>query len=155
MFNPSPNHVANVLLTLTGASGDSVITDSSGTYSFLKLALGSNFTVTPTKASLAPGSSGITTADAIAIQRHFLNSPPLLTGCALTAADVTGDGVIDTHDLMAIQRFILGYSIGIANVGAYRFNPTSRTYQGLITDQTDQNYDVLVLGDVAAPFVDQ
>ncbi len=30
----------------------------------------------------------------------------------------------------------------------------SRSYPGIVSDQTAQNYDTLVLGDVAAPFVE-
>ena len=42
---------------------------------------------------------------------------------------------------------------GIANVGKYQFNPASRSYPGIVTDQTGQNYDTLVFGDVVTPFV--
>jgi hypothetical protein len=41
-----------------------------------------------------------------------------------------------------------------SNVGQYKFTPASRTYTGVITDQTTQNYDTLVFGDVATHFVE-
>jgi len=41
----------------------------------------------------------------------------------------------------------------IANTGKYKFNPLSRTYSGVVTDQTAQNYDALIFGDVASGFV--
>jgi hypothetical protein len=91
--------------------------------------------------------------DVIAIQRHFLNLA-LLSGCRLTAADVNGDNVIDTSDVIAIQRFFLGRSTGIANTGKYQFNPASRTYPGLSSNQTGQDYATLVFGDVASPFAE-
>jgi hypothetical protein len=109
--------------------------------------------VTPTKAALTPGSTGINTVDVLAMQRHFLNIGTPLTGCRLAAADVNGDTLITTADVIAIQRFVLGLSGGTANVGGYQFSPASRTYPGLATDQTGQNYDTLVFGDVASPFV--
>ena len=110
--------------------------------------------MTPTKTALEPGSPGIGTADVIAIERHLLSIEPLPPGCPLAAADVNGDNLITTADVIAIQRFSLGLSSGIANVGNYQFSPANRTYPGVINDQTGQNYDALVFGDVASPFVE-
>jgi hypothetical protein len=129
------------------------LTDGSGNYSFPGLASGGTYTVTPTKSARAPGSPGISTVDVIAVQRHFLNIA-LLSGCRLTAADVNGDTAINTVDVIAIQRFFLGLSTGIANTGKYQFNPVNRTYPLVVTDQTAQNYDALIFGDVASPFAE-
>ena len=107
----------------------------------------------PTKASLAPSSAGINTVDVIAVQRHFLNLGTPLSGCRLTAADVNADSTINTVDVIAIQRFFLGLSTGIANTGKYQFIPVSRSYPGIVSDQTGQNYDALIYGDVASGFV--
>ena len=109
--------------------------------------------MTPTKPFLFPGSAGITTVDVIAVQRHFLHLGTPLTGCKLIAADVNGVNGVDTIDVIAIQRFFLGLSTGIANVGKYRFTPLTRSYSPLISDQTGQNYDTLIFGDVASPYV--
>ena len=108
--------------------------------------------MTPSMAALAPGSEGITTVDVVATQRHFLNIA-LLTGCPLAAADVNGDTLISTADVIAIQRFVLNLSTGIANTGKFLFSPASRSYSGPLTNQTAQNYDALVLGDVSSGFV--
>jgi hypothetical protein len=118
------------------------------------LIAGGNYIVTPSKSALLPGSPGISTVDVVAVQRHFLNLAPLPPGCRLTAADVNGDSAINTVDVIAIQRFFLSLSTGIANVGKYQFNPASRNYPGLVSDQTGQNYDTLIFGDVASPFVE-
>jgi len=141
-----------VTLNLTGTVSGSTLSDGSGNYTFASLPSGGSYTVTPSKAALAPGSSGINTTDVIAAQRHFLNLT-LLTGCRLTAGDVNGSGGVNTTDVIAIQRFFLGFSTGIANVGKYQFNPASRSYAPLTTNQTGQNYDALIFGDVATPFV--
>ena len=108
--------------------------------------------MTPSKAALAPSSAGIDTVDVAATQHQFFR--PSLSGCRLTAADVNGDGVINTVDVIAIQRFFLGLSTGIANVGKYHFIPANRTYPGVVSDQTAQNYDTLIFGDVASHFVE-
>jgi len=56
-------------------------------------------------------------------------------------------------DVIAVQRFFLVLSTGIANTGKYQFNPVNRSYPGIVIDQTGQNYDALVFGDVASGFV--
>jgi len=151
--NPSLTPVAGVTLTLTGDASGSTTSDGSGNYTFSALPSSGNYTVTPSKAGLAPGTAGITTVDVIAVQRHYLTIGTPLSGCRLTAADVNGVGGIDTVDVIATQRFFLGLSTGIANAGKHRFNPVNRSYSGVVSDQTGQNYDVLILGDVASPFV--
>lgn len=145
--------VPNATVTLTGPTTESTLTDIFGHYLFANLVSGGNYTVTVTKAQLAPASSGINNVDFLGVQRHYLQIQPL-TGCHLNAADVNGDSAVNNIDATAINRFYLGFSTGIANVGKYRFTPTSRIYSGITTDQNDQNFDTIVLGDVAAPFVE-
>jgi hypothetical protein len=142
-----------VTLDLTGDATASTLSDGSGNYTFSSLPSGGNYTVTPTKAALAPGSAGISTVDVVATQRHFLGLASIPPGCRLTAADVNGDTLITTTDVVAIQRFVLGLSTGIANTGTYQFSPASRRYQGIVSNQSAQNYDALVFGDVASSFV--
>ena len=157
--NPALNPVPGVTMTLTGSSSGSTLTDGAGNYTFSGLASGGNYTVTPTKTALTPGSAGINGTDVLAVKRHFLNIALIPAGCRLTAADVNGvfppggDGFINGVDVTAIQRFFLGQTTGIGNVGKYKFTPANRIYPGLVSDQTGQNYDTLVFGDVAASFV--
>jgi uncharacterized delta-60 repeat protein len=152
--NPVPGPVPNVTLNLTGNATASTMTNGSGNYMFSSLPSGGSYTVTPTKAALPPGSTGINTVDVVATQRHFLMIGTPLTGCRLTAADVNGDNAVNTVDVVAIQRFFLILSTGTANVGKYQFNPASRSYLGIVSNQTAQNYDTLVFGDVVSPFVE-
>jgi hypothetical protein len=151
--NPSVPPVPGVTLTLSGDASGSTSSDGSGNYTLSSIPSGGNYTVTPTKAAQSPGSSGIDTVDVIAIQRHFLNLGTPLSGCRLTAADVNGDTSVDTVDVIAVQRFFLTLSTGIGNTGKYKFNPANRAYPGVVTNQTGQNYDALIFGDVASPFV--
>ena len=148
----SPDPMADVTLTLAGSSGGATLSDGSGNYQFLSLPGGGSYTVTPAKAAVAPGSPGINTVDVVAIQRHFLQIS-LLTGCRLVAANVNGDNTVNTVDALAIRQFYFGHPS--ANVGTYLFTPASRAYPSAVSDQTGQNYDVLILGDVASPFADR
>src|SRR5207249_6075250 len=151
--NPSPGPVPGVTLTLTGSASGSTMSDSSGNYSF-SVPSGGTYTVTPSKAARTPGSAGINTVDVVATQQHYLHLGTPLTGCRLMAADVNGDSAVNTIDVVAIQRFFLGLSTGIANTGKYKFTPANRTYTAIVNDQTGQDYDTLVFGDVAASFVE-
>ena len=144
--------MANVTLTLSGSGSGSTLSDGSGNYTLSSLPSGGNYVVTPTKAAHLPGSAGINTVDVIGVQRHFLNVGTPLSGCRLTAADVNGVGGVNTVDVIAVQRFFLGLSTGIANTGKYQFTPASLTYPGISGNQTGQNYNALVFGDVASPF---
>ncbi len=144
----------NVLFSSTGDTTTSTLSDGSGNYQFSSVTLGGNYTVTPSKSALTTGSAGIDTVDIVATQRHFLNIAPISEGCRLAAADVNGDTNVNTIDVVALQRFFLGQSTGIANCGKYQFTPASRMYQAINSDQADQNYDTLVVGDVASPFVE-
>jgi hypothetical protein len=138
--------------TVPGGGGDgSTTTDENGFYFLSGFSCVTN-TVTPSKAALTPGSAGIDTVDVIAIQKHFLMTGTPLTGCRLTAADVNGAGGVNTVDVIATQKFFLGLTSGTANVGQYRFTPASRSYSPPISNQTAQNYDTILFGDVASPF---
>jgi len=140
-------------MTLTGTLSSSTATNGLGNYFFSGLPSGGSYTVTPSRAVLPPGSPGITTIDVIAIQRHHLGTV-LLTGCRISAADCAPPlGVVNTADVIAVQRFFLGLGTGIGNAGKFQFNPVNRSYSPLNSNQIAQNYDALVLGDVAAPYV--
>ena len=151
--DPNSGPIPDVTFTLTGSVSGSALSDASGIYLLSPLDAGGSYTVTPSKPPLLPASNGITTVDVVAGQRHFLNVV-LLTGCSLAAADVNGDAMVNTVDVIAIQRFYLGLSTGIANTGTYQFAPLSRSYAGLATSQLVQGYTGFVYGDIAAPFAD-
>jgi hypothetical protein len=151
--NPTPGPVPNVVLVLTGSGSGSTLSDGNGNYAFSSLIYAGTYTVTPSKSALVPGSNGINTVDVLAVQRHFLNIFLIPAGCRLTAADVNNDFNITTVDVVAIQRFYLGLSTGLANVGKYQFSPSRRTYVPLISNQSNQNFDAVIFGDVAPPFV--
>ena len=148
---PSGISLPNVTVELTGTINASTTTDASGNYFFSGLTYGGSYTVTPSKARLMPGSSGIDKDDVSeAIRLRGPIQRPV--ECLLVAADVNGIHGIDYVDIIAIQRFSLGLSTGIANVGSYQFTPVNRSYSPLLTNQTAQNYDTILFGDLAPPY---
>jgi hypothetical protein len=101
--------------------------------------------------ALPPTSTSIDTLNAMAAHRRYLSISLIPPGCRWTAADANGDSIVTTVDVIAIQRFFIGRTFGTGNVGKYRFTPASRTYPKLGSDQTEQNFDALVYGDVGCP----
>lgn len=149
---PSGVALPGVTITRTSSGGDfSTVTDNSGNY-FMSGSSCVDNTLTPNKAARPPGSNGIDTADVVAVQRHFLVIGAPLTGCRLTAADCAAPAGITIGDVIAIQRYVLSLTTGIGNVGQYSFTPPSRSYSFPIGNQSGQNYDAIVFGDVSAPF---
>lgn len=146
----SQNPVSDVTMTVTGDVTTSTLTDEMGGYVF-NLSQG-DYIVTPSKTRIESSTGGIDTADVVALENHFLGFTSL-TGCQLIAGDVNGDNNINTVDVVSIQRFYLGVSTGLANIGKYKFVPDNRNYNPLIGDQIDQNFDTIIIGDVIKPFV--
>jgi hypothetical protein len=63
--------------------------------------------------------------------------------------------MVDTVDVIAVQRFFLGLTTGVADVGTYQFVPTMRSYLKPYHEQEPaRNYDALVFGDVTSPFTE-
>jgi hypothetical protein len=149
-LSAGPAPIANVMLNITGSSTSSTQSDGAGNY-VSSLVMGGSYMVTPSKNALTPGSAGINNEDLMAIQADILMTS-FLSKTEIMAADTNGDGVINTGDAMAIQRFFAGNPSAIANVGQYRFLPTTRSYSTLSSSQASQDYDALIIGDVVAPF---
>ncbi len=146
-----PPPVPNSTLNVTGSVSTSTMTDAMGNYSFASanLPASGTYVVTPTKATLAPGPATpqIDTTDVLLARRQFLGGFAPLTPCQLVAAEVTGDAVIDTSDVLAIRRFFLN-TAGFVNTGQWKFTPPSNNYVSITTDQANQNYDAVALGDI-------
>jgi CSLREA domain-containing protein len=143
--SPSTN-IPGVSINVTGSQTTSTSTDSNGNYS-INLPTGGSYTLTPAKSALAPGAGGIDTLDVAGAQSQFLGYTSL-SSCALTAADANEDSIVDTFDVIAIQRYYLGLNTGIANVGQWRFSPASHTYGNLAANQSSQDYTAVVIGDI-------
>src|SRR5262249_44657161 len=144
----------NVLMTLSGSSTGTTLTDGTGNYSF-SVTAGGSYTVTPSKGPVTPGSAGINTVDVLAIQRHFLLITTIPPGCRQTAADAVINGTINTQDVIAVQRFFLAFTSGTGSTGQYKFTPANRSYPSVVTNQTGQDYAMYVVGDVATPFINR
>lgn len=108
-----------VTVLITGDVDASTITNHEGKYTFI-VPPGISYNVTPSKPAVSPGTGPINTVDGVAVMSTYLQFSTLKCDAA---ADVNGDGIIDTRDIVAIQRFTLGINTGISFAGQYRFAP--------------------------------
>jgi hypothetical protein len=96
----TPVSAGNVLLSGTATASSNIV--AGGSYAFPGLANGAY----QVRANVGMAAGGITTADAFLIN-NYLSNPGALTGLAVSAADVNGDGVVNSADaLLVLQRSI-------------------------------------------------
>ncbi len=138
----------SVTMTLSGGASNVQTTDPNGNYQFGELQSGLNYTVTPSKTEDI-GTSAISCFDATLTAQQALNLITL-TPQQKKAADVDNDGNISTFDAALICRFAVGLPPLNDNdqTGKWRFEPASRSYTPLNSNQTGQDYSASLLGDV-------
>lgn len=154
--------VPGAAVTLSGAGQQSANSDTAGTYFIGEVAVGGNYTLTPTRLTDNPIGQGVTSSDILLIRRQILGIAALDSPHKLLAADVNGSSTVSTVDITYLRRFILG-STNTLPAGLWRFvpsdytfpNPASpwtapkaRSYAGLTMDQTGQDFVAVKLGDV-------
>jgi hypothetical protein len=142
-ITPPTKLVPGVLLTATPSLQTST-SDIAGNYNLAGLTQGGNHTVTPTKAGDV---NGITSFDASLVARAAA-SLITLTSCQQIAGDASNNGSIASFDASLIARTAASIpNTGIA--GTWKFVPTSRLNANLSANQTGQNYDAILVGDVS------
>lgn len=135
--------VADVLMSATGTNSALFNTDSSGNYSLSNL-LSGNYSVTPTKSGEV---NSISSFDAALTARKAANLISL-TPNQMIAADVSGNGEVSSFDASLIARTIVGIS-NTGTAGQWKFVPASRNYSNLTENQTAQNYEAVLMGEVS------
>jgi hypothetical protein len=134
----------NVTMTLTAPSftTQTTTTDLSGNYTFGSVPLGNNYTVTPSKTGDV---NGIESLDASDAARYVAGLSVASTNQRI-ASDADGDGVLTSFGASLIARFVVGLP-NAANVGTWKFVPSSRFYPALSGNQTSQNFTAILVGD--------
>ena len=160
--------VPGVQVAVAGGQTVNATTGADGAFSFT-LNAGGDYTLTPSKLEEVPPSQGVTTLDITLIRRQILGIAPLGSPFKLLAADVNGSGSVTTLDITFIRRLILGISTTLPK-GAWVFVPSDvvfpdstvvfpslnapwnfdplRSYIGLASDHTGQDFLGIRLGDV-------
>lgn len=135
--------VPNVTLTGAGGSTISATTAANGTYLLEGFGNGT-YTVTPSKSGDVNGA--VSSLDAAMVSRYAVGFETLSAN-QMIVADVSGSNTVNSYDAALISQYV----VLIANpgsAGTWKFIPASRTYSDLTSNQPDQNYTALLMGDV-------
>ena len=137
--------VPGVALTLTGSNAYNAQSTTSGAYQLAGL-LSGNYTLVPTKTNDA---RGISAYDASLVLQHS-GQVITLTGSSAVAADVDKSGTISSMD----ASYILQQDVGLMNLpfpagSVWSFNPDKLAYTGLLSNQSEQNFTAILLGEVS------
>ncbi|MBL7095867.1 T9SS type A sorting domain-containing protein [candidate division KSB1 bacterium] len=125
------------------------LTDADGNYGFNDLQGGIDYTVTPSKVSGTDQNSlTITSQDAYQTSQFTFGIITPNQYQTLTA-DVDGDGKILMWDASLILRHSIGQQLPDSiTIGDWWFDPLERNYPSLNSNQTNQDYTAVVIGDV-------
>ncbi|MFQ6092573.1 MAG: YCF48-related protein, partial [bacterium] len=141
--------VPDVLLSLAGDASLTASTDETGWYGFHGLDRGGDYCVVTISKSGVP-KHVVTSFDASLILRRQAGTYEL-DDCGTSAADVNGDGTIDFDDALLISQYAVGER-SQGRAGVWAFTPQGSCYEDLPSDQTYQNYEAFVYGDVSGNY---
>lgn len=134
--------VSFTTLTAAGSLPLSTMSDSNGDYSLSGFGSGA-YTITPSKANQI---NGISNLDASRIAQHIAGLT-VLNANQLIAADTSGNGSVSSLDASYIAQFVA--SIPNPSItGTWKFLPANRAYPNVQTNQTNQDYSAILVGDV-------
>ena len=140
-------NVPNVTMTLSGSTPpQTTLTGADGNYSLLNVTKGKDYILTPSKSSEAHDSS-ITASDASHVARYDAGLESL-TANQLIAADVSNNGVVTAFDASQIARYQASMTAPGSIAGSWKFLPASLGFPNLSADQTNQNFQAILVGDV-------
>lgn len=138
--------LSNTLLTLSGPRTFTTTSDATGAYSLADIPSG-DYTLTPEKLDEA---NEITAYDASLTLQHAAGLISL-SGYQATAADVNNNSTINSFDAYYIlQKAVDLLALPFPGAGVvWRFDPESRTYVALGSDQVNQDFTGVLIGDVS------
>ncbi len=154
--------IPGVMVAITGDASKSMITAADGLYSF-EVDANKNYLITPSKNNDVTVANGITTLDIVTIQRQILQVSPLESPFKIIAADVGGNNSVSTLDILLERTMILGMISSFPNGRLWEFVNSdyvfpdaatpfpfekARTYTNVTSDQMNQNFIGIKLGDV-------
>ncbi len=157
--------VKDATVTAGGDLNGVAVTDVNGNYS-LTLAGNGNVSLTPAKNSNLL--NGLNVGDALAIQQHLVGIYPISDPYAHIAMDVNRSNSISTFDAVLIRQALLGHPQAMNYFNkSWRFVPKAYPLalppwgfpeqidlSGVVSNQTDQDFYGVKIGDVVSTFAD-
>jgi hypothetical protein len=143
--------VAGAVIGSGGLLNPDAETDSSGAFRTAWIPYGaSNLVLRPSKSAGEDIPEGSVNAfDAACILRHAAGTAVLPTPLQ-AAADVNGDGRIDTTDAALVAAFSAGRTSESGSaIGEWRFTPDSRTFSAVTHVVTGQDFEAVIAGDAS------
>ncbi len=137
-------NVSNVALAATGTPNVNTTTATDGTYTLTGLG-GGEYSVTPSKSGEV--NNAVTALDASLISQYVIGTATFDAN-QQTAADISGNGSITSYDAGLTAQYVVE-TPNPGNAGTWRFIPASRTYANVETNQTNQDYTAILMGDVS------
>ena len=149
LYYANNNPINNVIVNLSGGYASSFNTELNGFYEFNNLSGNKNYLVQPEKDKLYRNENQIITMyNAALTLRHAVGIDTLSSNSQI-AADVDIDGQVIAFDAALIARYVVELAhLGNDHVGEWVFSPAVRNYQNLVSNQQEQNFTGILLGDV-------
>jgi alpha-tubulin suppressor-like RCC1 family protein len=164
--HPTKGNVTNVITKISGTVNSTLL--ASGSYVFNCLPASTVGTIKPSKNNDIAKSNGVTSLDVLLTQRHILNTTKLNSAYKIIAADVNGDRLVNSQDILRIRRLILGTDTTFRNTvtnenrlwafvdSTYIFTDTTNPFPykdsisitNLTSNKINQTFIGLKLGDV-------
>ncbi|HDP99250.1 MAG TPA: hypothetical protein ENN22_08725, partial [bacterium] len=141
--------IGNASLIITGDINQNEITDMNGSFNF-SIEAEKSFCLSISKSKgedIEP--FDITSYDAVLTARHALGLVEL-NNYQQIAADVDRDGEILIFDATLIARYVVGLPpiSTTSYVSEWFFSPEKRSFQNITSNEFDQNYVGIIIGDV-------
>ncbi|MBI1761409.1 MAG: hypothetical protein HYR56_08240 [Acidobacteria bacterium] len=140
----TPKPVPGVAVNVTGSATTSATTNTSGSYTLPNLNSG-NYTLTPAKSGDV---NGLASFDAALVAQHVVGINTLNT-CQQLAGDTSNNGELSSFDAALIAQYVVGINNAASIAGTWKFVPPTRGYTNLSSNQTNQNFDAVLVGDVS------
>lgn len=162
IMTPDSQFIKTATVSISGHNSLTISTSIDGSYIFDATKEGS-YSVAPSKSNDVVTGNGISIADMLLIRAHILNNQKLPSPYKIIAADVNGSGTVSAADILRMHRIILGIDSTFPGGKLWEFvssdyvfpNPdvpfpfvSVRTYNKISSNQTNQNFIGIKLGDV-------
>lgn len=149
-YNTTNVPVSGATMTLVGSHGTQTSTsNTSGAYLFDQVigeqVAGGTTIITPTKTGDVQGA--ISALDAAWIAQYEIGKRTFDTD-QRHICDVSNNGACTIYDAALIARYLVGLHVPPSRTALWEFQPPSRSYPHLNTNQSEQNYTGFVFGDV-------
>lgn len=116
----------NVTVQLSGGATATDVTDAQGNYLFENVPGAEDYTITPVY-DVNDG-NGVSTFDALLINKHTLDIEPLDSPWKIIAGDANRSNSVTTFDISEVRKIILGINTAFPSNTSWRFFPATTTF---------------------------